>query len=197
MKRLLMLLAAATLAYLGHFTWESGTDAEIIGDAVDQMASLGDDDATILSCDVMVQKFPYAYPTAGARSQLADLQPWLQQQESDSSALPLRDALLLDTTPWLGPAAVMGLALSLALWLVCMPRSRVRFLSVLLLLAALAASVLGQGLLDLTGSGADGDMLSLALTGIDRLAYTIFPWAATGALAAGFLLGLFPRRRKD
>jgi len=168
MKRLLLLIAAATLAHLGYFTWQSSDDAGLIRDAADQLAALGDEDANALAYGAVVEKYPYSLSTAGARSQLATLQPWLG---SEPAGLPLRDKLKLETSPWIGPSAVMAMALVLALWLAFAPRSRMRVLSVLLLLAALAVSALGQGWIGLS-------------------------WAAVGTLAAGFGLGLFPQKRR-
>lgn len=190
MKRLLLLIAAATLAHLGYFTWQSSDDAGLIRDAADQLAALGDEDANSLVFGTVVEKYPYSLSTAGARSQLASLQPWLK---SEPAGLSLRDGLMLGTSPWIGPSAVMALALVLALWLTFAPGSRIRILSALLLIAALAVSALSQGWIGLSGAGSGGDILQIALTGIDGMAYTIFPWAAVGALAMGFGLGLFPQ----
>lgn len=196
MKMPLMLLAVAALASVGTVSFDTDNEAFQQRNLAQVVAAAGVDDATAAAYGLLVEEYPYAPFVAEARSELVGLETWLMTLPVEQQGLPLRDPLILDRAPWIGPSGVMVLGLVLTLLLTLMRRTRVRSLAAITLLLGLAAGALAQGFVDLSGSESAEALNNGTPSGLEGLAFAYFPWIAVGVLGTGVLLGLAPRRKE-
>jgi len=197
MKLPLMLVSVAVLASVATVAFDTEDSAFQLYDAAKLVAAAGLDDATAAAYGPLLDEYPYAPFAVEIRGELANLDTWVVSLPEEQNGLPLRDPLIIEEAPWIGPSAVMILGLLLALWLTIMPRTKVRSLAAILLILGLTGAALSQGFIDLSGSEAGDASQSGPMPGAEGLAYAYFPWLAMGVLGAGVLLGLVPRGKDD
>jgi hypothetical protein len=199
MRALLLLVAVACLAGQVWFAVDTAGTADQVLEAAERIHALGDEQASELALSVPTDLYPFSMAAFSARMALAQLEQGLSGRTIDVYGLPARDPLSVArdeglAAPWLGPLGVLGLATLLLANGLLAPRSRVRILSLLVLVGLGAGAALSQGWVALPAPASSDGWDAVIASQAEALAFAAFPWLTLAGLTLATLLVLLPRR---
>jgi hypothetical protein len=202
MRALLLLAAVACLASQVWFAVDTAGTAGQVLEAAERIHALGDEQASELALSVPTDLYPFSMAAFSARMALAQLEQGLSDRALDVFGLPARDPLTVArdeglAAPWLGPLGVLVLAALLLVYGLLAPRSRVRILSLLLLLGLGMAAALSQGWVSMPAPASSDGWDAVIASQAEAVAFAAFPWLALAGLTLATLLVLLPRRAAD